>query len=266
MSSFGLADYLIFSATLLLSSVIGIYHAIRSRKKLSTEEYVLASKSIAWFPIFVSMAASFFSAVGVMGYPAQIYSSGITFSLTLFNFLFPITLCAEVVGPLFRKLQLVSVNQYLEMRFSSGIRYLGCFFLPRSVLNLLECCPICSKSSSQLRCGCATNGNDIIDRCHLHVLYISRRHESCYLDGRFSVVCYGLWARGGHRRCSGACGVDERCFHHCLQHGQVAHQLQSRSQSVPHVLGRSDWSSGHRVCSLVHCATHRPTSAGRADR
>ena len=74
------------------------------------------------------MTASFFSAVGVMGYPSQIYTTGVTFSLTAFNFFLPVILNAEIIGPLFRKLQLVSVNEYLELRFTRGVRYMGCFF------------------------------------------------------------------------------------------------------------------------------------------
>ena len=119
---FGIIDYIIFAATLLLSSFIGIFLACKQQKMGSSSEYLLASKSVPWFPIFISMVASFFSAIGVMGTPAQIYISGITFSLQVLAFLLPIILCAEVFTPIFRRLDLVSVNEvnleyYLQQYF-----------------------------------------------------------------------------------------------------------------------------------------------------
>lgn len=120
---FGIIDYVIFAATLLLSSFIGIFLGCKQQKMGAPSEYLLASKSIPWFPIFISMVASFFSAIGVMGIPAQIHTSGITFSLQVLAFLLPIILCAEVFTPIFRRLDLVSVNEvnlknYLQSIFA----------------------------------------------------------------------------------------------------------------------------------------------------
>lgn len=120
---FGTVDYVLFGLTLLLSSVIGVYLAIKHRKASSSAEYLLASRTLPWFPIFVSMVASFFSAVAVMGFPAQIYATGITFSLHAFCFILPIVLCAEVLTPLFRNLSLVSVNEVLSYSFILFIIY-----------------------------------------------------------------------------------------------------------------------------------------------
>ena len=58
-----------------------------------------------------------------MGIPAQIHTSGITFSLQVLAFLLPIILCAEVFTPIFRRLDLVSVNEvnlknYLQSIFA----------------------------------------------------------------------------------------------------------------------------------------------------
>lgn len=125
---FGTVDYVIFACTLLLSSIIGIYFAYIHRKNVTSVEYLIANKSVSWLPIFISMVASFFSAVGVMGLPAKMYTTGITFGFQVFSFLFPISLCAEIFGPIFRKLELVSVNEYLELRYSLPVRYLGCFY------------------------------------------------------------------------------------------------------------------------------------------
>ena len=113
---FGAIDYVIFALTLLLSSVIGIYFAYKQRKRLSSNEYLLANKSIPWFPLFVSMLASYFSAIGLMGLPAVIYSTGITFSFNIIGTFINIMLSAELFTPIFRRLDLVSANQ-VKYRF-----------------------------------------------------------------------------------------------------------------------------------------------------
>ena len=52
---FGWADYLIFSLTLFVSLLIGIYYAWRGNN--STSEYLLGGKTMGIFPIAMSLAA-----------------------------------------------------------------------------------------------------------------------------------------------------------------------------------------------------------------
>ena len=108
---FGTVDYIIFALTLLLSSTIGIYLAYRQRKKLSSNEYLLAGKSIPWFPLFVSILASHFSAIGLIGTPSGIYTIGITFTFIHIGSIMTIMISAQLFVPFFRKLELVSANQ-----------------------------------------------------------------------------------------------------------------------------------------------------------
>ena len=108
---FGTVDYIIFALTLLLSSTIGIYLAYRQRKKLSSNEYLLAGKSIPWFPLFVSILASHFSAIGLIGTPSGIYTTGITFTFIHIGSIMTIMISAQLFVPFFRKLELVSANQ-----------------------------------------------------------------------------------------------------------------------------------------------------------
>lgn len=109
---FGVVDYIIFSLILLISTVIGIYFAWKTRKReTSPTEYLLAGRDVSWFPIFVSLVVSFFSPVGVMGVTAQVYATGITFGFQMLSFIFPIALNVVVFAPLFRNLQLISANE-----------------------------------------------------------------------------------------------------------------------------------------------------------
>jgi len=55
---FGWADYLIFTLTLVLSLLIGVYFAWRGAAS-STSEYLLGGKSMGIFPIAMSFAARY---------------------------------------------------------------------------------------------------------------------------------------------------------------------------------------------------------------
>ena len=52
---FGWVDYLIFSLTLLVSALVGVYHALKETP--STSEYLLGGKKVAMVPIALSMSA-----------------------------------------------------------------------------------------------------------------------------------------------------------------------------------------------------------------
>lgn len=58
---FGWVDYFLFALTLLVSLLIGVYHAWRGGN--STSEYLLAGKSMGVFPIAMSLAARLLTCV-----------------------------------------------------------------------------------------------------------------------------------------------------------------------------------------------------------
>ena len=109
--SMGAVDYVIFALLLMASSVIGIYFGYKHRKQMTSAEYLLASKSVSWFPISVSLIVSFFSSVGVMGITANMFVHGVTFGTRLFGVIVPVMVNAEILAPIFRELNLISVNE-----------------------------------------------------------------------------------------------------------------------------------------------------------
>ncbi|XP_059804239.1 sodium-coupled monocarboxylate transporter 2-like [Hypanus sabinus] len=58
-------DYVIFASMLLVSTITGIYFAYKNKKAkgLTTEECLIGSRQISAFPIALSLAASFLSAI-----------------------------------------------------------------------------------------------------------------------------------------------------------------------------------------------------------
>ena len=109
--SMGAVDYVIFALLLMASSVIGIYFGYKHRKQMTSAEYLLASRSVSWIPICISLVVSFFSSVGVMGITANMYVHGTTFGFGLLGLFVPIMLSAEIFAPIFRELNLISVNE-----------------------------------------------------------------------------------------------------------------------------------------------------------
>ena len=109
--SMGAVDYVIFGCLLLASSMIGIYFGYKHRKQMTTDEYLLASRSVSWIPISISIVVSFLSSVGVMGITANMFTNGITFGVRTLALIIPVMINAEILAPIFRELKLVSVNE-----------------------------------------------------------------------------------------------------------------------------------------------------------
>ena len=121
--SMGAVDYVIFGCLLLASSMIGIYFGYKHRKQMTTDEYLLASRSISWIPICISLVVSFFSSVGVMGVTANMYMHGITFGLGALFIIVPMAISAEIFAPIFRELKLISVNEVSHDLLINNLRH-----------------------------------------------------------------------------------------------------------------------------------------------
>lgn len=66
-ATFSVWDYVVFTVVLLISAGIGLYHAFSGNRQTSTEEYMLASRSMNALPVALSVLASFFSASTLLG-------------------------------------------------------------------------------------------------------------------------------------------------------------------------------------------------------
>ncbi len=55
---FGWVDYLFFALTLLISSLVGVYHAWRGASN-STSDYLMGGKKMPMFPVAMSLAARY---------------------------------------------------------------------------------------------------------------------------------------------------------------------------------------------------------------
>lgn len=125
---FSVVDYLVFSAMLLVSALIGIWYACRGGKQNTTAEYLLANRGMNFLPVSISIMLSFLSAVTLLGIPAEIYLYGTQFSMTIVGYFMICVVVSTVFIPMFRRIEMTCVHEYLEKRYSSGIRMLGSIF------------------------------------------------------------------------------------------------------------------------------------------
>ncbi|XP_077482936.1 sodium-coupled monocarboxylate transporter 1-like [Amblyomma americanum] len=135
---FGAADYSVLCAMLCVSSGIGLYFAWRDRRDQSNQSFLLGNRQLGLLPVSLSMMASLQSATTVLGYPAEMYYRGTQFWVAIFGLAISNVIAAEVFLPVFYRLQLTSVNSYLERRFcSNAVRLLGSLtFIVNTILYM----------------------------------------------------------------------------------------------------------------------------------
>ena len=109
-NQFSVADYCVFGAMLLISSIIGIYFAYGG-KQSNTKEYLMAGRDMSWFPIFVSLLASYLSAITLLGVPSEIFTYGAQYVVLCFSYFILIGAGVIIFLPIFYKLQVVSSNE-----------------------------------------------------------------------------------------------------------------------------------------------------------
>ncbi|XP_078054787.1 sodium/iodide cotransporter [Mustelus asterias] len=124
--TFTLWDYLLFAAMLLISTGIGIFFAARRRdRQAKADDFFTGGRRMLALPVGLSLSASFMSAVQVLGVPVEAYSYGAKFVQMCLGQTLNAVLTAYLFLPIFYRLRLTSTYEYLELRFSKGLRLCG---------------------------------------------------------------------------------------------------------------------------------------------
>ncbi|ESO83921.1 hypothetical protein LOTGIDRAFT_107937 [Lottia gigantea] len=123
--TFTWVDYLLFVLMLLVSAVIGIFYAIKDRKKNTTKDFLLAGGNMSLFPVALSLLASFMSAITLLGTPAEMYNYTTMYWWIGLSYVFAIFASAHIYIPIFYRLNITSAFEYLEQRFGRVARITG---------------------------------------------------------------------------------------------------------------------------------------------
>ncbi|KAG3285571.1 sodium-coupled monocarboxylate transporter 2 [Ictidomys tridecemlineatus] len=121
--SFSVWDYVVFSALFVVSCGIGIFFAIKERKKATSREFLVGGRQMSFGPVALSLTASFMSAVTVLGTPSEVYRFGASFILFFISYTFVIIFTSELFLPVFYRSGITSTYEYLQLRFNKVVRY-----------------------------------------------------------------------------------------------------------------------------------------------
>ncbi|XP_030646385.1 sodium-coupled monocarboxylate transporter 2 [Chanos chanos] len=122
VGTFQVWDYVVFACLFVVSSGIGVFFAVKERKKASSREFLVGGRQMSCGPVALSLTASFMSAVTVLGAPSDVYRFGASFVLFGIAYLFVIFFTAELFLPVFYRSGITSTYEYLQLRFCKGVR------------------------------------------------------------------------------------------------------------------------------------------------
>lgn len=137
---FTIYDYAVVIGMLVISLGIGVFYGFFD-KKSSSGDFMLGS-GMKIFPVTLSLATSFITAIELLGNPAEMFFNGAQFSLIVISMILVIPLAVKVFYPIYYSMELTSCYEYLGMRFGKEMRIFGgilyiiqmCFYTSVSVL------------------------------------------------------------------------------------------------------------------------------------
>jgi SSS family transporter len=130
----GWLDYSIFTCYLLVTAGIGIFF---SKGQKDIKGYLLADRGMKSVVVAITVMASVFSGISYLGFPAEAYSYGMGYSLLAFSSFITTPVINMLFMPFFHRVKLYSAYQYLEARFTMGLRtIIAAIFVTRTLLWL----------------------------------------------------------------------------------------------------------------------------------
>lgn len=88
------------------------------------EDYFTAGRSLQWFPIGLSIIATWTSAAAFISAPGWAYQDGLTAFIIIINIPLVMFVCSGVFVPFVYNLKITSVYQFVELRFGKVARLL----------------------------------------------------------------------------------------------------------------------------------------------
>lgn len=70
---FSWVDYTVLAAMLIISCLIGTFYGFIAKKQETNQDFLLGGSSMGTFPMAMSLAASFITAIELLGNPTEMY-------------------------------------------------------------------------------------------------------------------------------------------------------------------------------------------------
>ena len=125
-------DYVIIAGYLSGVMVLGL---VFSRRQTSLREYFLASGNLPWWAVSISLYATMLSPLSFLGICGWIFMKDSRWAVGAAVVGIGTTVVAAVIWvPLWGRLQMMSIYEYLENRFHRGLRAFGAAIFPISMV------------------------------------------------------------------------------------------------------------------------------------
>jgi Na+/proline symporter len=105
------ADWLVFGIFIVTTTSVGIAIGIINRKKSTSKEFLQAGSEMHFFPVAMSLQASFLSAIFVVSLPAESYNFGIGYVYLGFSYFIAFPLIGKLFLPVYFQLNLSSAYE-----------------------------------------------------------------------------------------------------------------------------------------------------------
>jgi len=122
VTRFSWLDYSIFVVYLLGAVSVGLLFVKEQR---TIKDYFLASQSMGFLLVGVSVLAALFSGISYLGCPGEVYAHRFTFVLFGLSFIIATPVTTKLFIPHFYQSRFYTAYQYLEERFSVQVRLLA---------------------------------------------------------------------------------------------------------------------------------------------
>ncbi|XP_046660284.1 sodium-coupled monocarboxylate transporter 1-like isoform X2 [Homalodisca vitripennis] len=133
---FDWVEYSVVVIMLILSLLVGAYYTFLNKQK-TYSDYMLGGRTMGVLPVSMSIVASFISGISILGLPTEMYLYGSQCMTNNIANLIIMTVAGVFYLPVYHKLQLSSLLEYLELRFDSNVRFMGTLmYTMASVLHL----------------------------------------------------------------------------------------------------------------------------------
>ena len=117
--AFGKADWVVMGLYTVVLIGIGAYF---SRGENSTDDFFLAGRRVPWWAAGLSIFATMLSAITYLSIPSKSFNTDWAWFLVNMCIVAMAPVAAYIFLPFFRRLNVTSAYEYLERRFSVGIR------------------------------------------------------------------------------------------------------------------------------------------------
>lgn len=117
--SFGVVNFTVLVIYLLAMIGVGVYFM---NKNKNTDDYFRGGQNIPWWAAAASIFATMLSSVTFMAIPAKAYAQDWVYLVGCFAPLLVAPIAVYIALPFFRRLDVTSAYEYLELRFNRSVR------------------------------------------------------------------------------------------------------------------------------------------------